>query len=118
MSSGYNDLVVALKTQHYPARSHLDRQPPATHQPAQDVVASHTMEVICDALLLVCLVTSVGNLMECHSKPSQPDTTPAPPGANALSLLSTICHKAATDPVPRLISTFNGSIAATIYQFV
>ena len=53
----------------------------------------------------------------CHSKPAQRDATPTSAGANALSLLSTIRHVAATDSAPKItmkITPLNGSTSAAV----
>ena len=109
MSSGYHDSVAALKN-----------PPPSRRKPLSQATSSHPPTCSgcgnkphfggcsrCPAFGLSCNICGkLGHFAKvCRSKLPQPDTTPTPVGANALSLLSTIHHVTATDPAPRLLST-------------
>ena len=106
MSSRYHDSVAALKN-----------PPPSHRKPLSQATSSHPPTCSgcgnkphfggrsrCPAFGLSCNICGkLGHFAKvCRSKLPQPDTTPTPVGANALSLLSTIRHVTATDPAPKI----------------
>jgi len=74
----------------------------------------------CPAFGLSCnTYGKIGHLAKvCHSKfPPQREANSTSPGANALSLLSTISHVTATDPAPKIaltITSLNETTSATV----
>jgi len=67
----------------------------------------------------MCTCSKTGHFAKvwCSKPPSQQETVSTSPGANALSLLSTISHVTATDPAPKItltITSLNGATSATV----
>jgi len=121
MSTGHQDSLAAVRNLPPPRRKPLSQTPSSYSQACTGCGGKPHPggRSRCPAYNLSCNTCGkIGHFSKvCRSKPAQRDATPTSAGTNALSLLSTIRHVAATDPAPTItlkITTLNGSTSATV----